>query len=102
MFWIALVILIIFLYHIGKLKSVASISYYVLFLGLGLFFIYLGYDSYHASLSALPADQYPNRLFVDYFSKEAYVKEANNRYSIGFFIIVGTMLLPKFFRKETA
>jgi hypothetical protein len=100
MFWIALVILIIFLHQIGKLKSVAAIIYYAVFLGLGLFFLYLGYDSYHASLTALPANQYPDKLFVDYFSKEAYIKEANNRYSIGFCVILATFILPKMFRKE--
>jgi hypothetical protein len=102
MFWIALVILVIFLHTIGKLTSILSLCYYVSFLGMGTLFLYLGYDAYHASLSApLASNMESPMLFADYFSKEALVKKANECYAIGVFIIIGTFCIPMLLRKET-
>ena len=99
MIWIALILLIVFLHLIGRLNSALSISYYVFFLSLGMFFIYLGYDAQHQSLTAPLMQDYRNPLFADYFSKEALIKEANKYYTMAFVIIAGTFLLPELRKK---
>jgi hypothetical protein len=101
MIWLAIIVIFIFLFYIGQAGSALKLIYHTFFVGLGCLFLYLGYDYHQASMSALPAAEYPNRLLVDYFSKEAYIRQANQRYFIGVLILIGTFVLPLIAGKQS-
>ena len=90
MVWFLLWLLVFFYAYTNSFHRAVMILFYVIFFGLSVLWLYLAYDAYQGSLSAIPKAEYPNTLFVDIFSKEARLEEAKSRLYIGLVLLVGT------------
>jgi hypothetical protein len=98
MIWFIFLVVVLFLVT-GSLGRAFSVIWYMFGLGLSFLLFYLAYDAYQAALSAPLARDYPVKLFVDVFSREALMKDAESTLITGIVTIVATFLVPRLTQK---
>ena len=94
------ILLVVFLFFVtGSLGQAFGVIWYMFGLGLSLLLFYLAYDAYQAALEAPLAKDYPIKLFVDTFSQEALMKDAESSLITGIVTMVATVLVPQLTKK---
>jgi hypothetical protein len=97
------ILLVVFLFFVtGSLGRAFGVIWYMFGLGLSLLLFYLAYDAYQAALGAPLAQDYPIKLqaFVDTFSREALMKNAEGSLITGIVTMVATVLVPRLTKKD--